>query len=96
MTHHDDTARLRRLVYALLLCVVAGMAIGRIFAVERVNEPSLHKPDKADPRPLSDVGKALRAPRSGWRTCSRGGRKAAARTLSIWRGSSGGPMDLGA
>jgi hypothetical protein len=31
---------------------------------------------------------------SGWRTCSRNGRRAAARTRSIWPGSSDGPMDL--
>jgi hypothetical protein len=53
MSPRDETARLRRLVYALLLTVVAGMAVGRILAVERVNEPSLHKADKSDPRPLS-------------------------------------------
>jgi hypothetical protein len=53
MTHLDDTARLRRMVYALLLTVAAGSAVGRIFAAERFNEPSLHKDTREDPRPLS-------------------------------------------
>ena len=43
MNHHEDTTRLRRTVYTLLLVVVGGMALGRIFAVERVNEPSFSK-----------------------------------------------------
>ncbi len=53
MSDHDHSAQLRRWVYALLITVAAGAAIGRIFAVERVNEPSLHKADKSDPRPLA-------------------------------------------
>jgi hypothetical protein len=49
----DESARLRHWVYALLLAVVAGAAVGRIFAAERVYEPSLYKENKSDPRPLS-------------------------------------------
>jgi len=46
---HDDNANLRKLVYALLITVAAGMIAGRIAATERVYEPSLHR-DESDPK----------------------------------------------
>jgi hypothetical protein len=43
MNDLDQTLRLRRFVYALLITVAAGAAVGRILAVERVYEPTLHR-----------------------------------------------------
>lgn len=45
----DATASLRRMVYALLIVVTAGISAGRILAVQLVYEPSLHRPaDRLD------------------------------------------------
>jgi hypothetical protein len=52
MKDNDAALRLRRWVYALLITVAVGAAAGRIFAVERVNEPSLHR-DEGQDVPLS-------------------------------------------
>lgn len=48
----ESTPEARRLVYGLLITLAAGLTLGRLASAERVNEPSVHKPDgDARPRP---------------------------------------------
>src|SRR5438552_12831326 len=47
MTDVDPTARLRRSVYTLLTVVAVAAAAARVLSVERVYEPSLHRPESA-------------------------------------------------
>src|SRR5579884_1801793 len=47
-----EGAESRRLVYALLITVAVGMAVGRLLSAERVYEPSLHRPEGASDVPL--------------------------------------------
>jgi hypothetical protein len=51
-TMSESDPQTRRLVYGLLITLAAGLAAGRIAGVERLYEPSVHKPAGSDvPRP---------------------------------------------
>ena len=50
MTTAPDNAASRSLVYGLLITLAVGLNLGRLASLERVNEPSVHKPD-GDTRP---------------------------------------------
>lgn len=66
-TTTEAMAQLRWRVYVLLITVVVGMAVGRIFSAERLWEPSLfeHKWPTAAPQPLPTFGSN---DRSRWAT----------------------------
>lgn len=45
----DATAKLRRAIYGIIVCLAAGIVAGRLLAVQLVYEPSLHRPaDRPD------------------------------------------------
>ncbi len=61
MTSAPEHAASRTLVYGLLIAVAVGLSLGRLASVERVNEPSVHKPD-GDERPRPAWPKVLPTP----------------------------------